>query len=140
MRKLDIPLKPARPYILLILLALIGSIVIVLTLPLSGWLKILLLTLVSGYSWQSIVNKALLLDANAILRLTHTADRWEIHTRREILPVKICGDSTLTGFLSVLLFQVEGQRKKVTCVIFKASVGTDTYRRLCGAARTAAIA
>jgi hypothetical protein len=140
MRKLDIPLKPAAVYIRLILLILAGSSAIVLAIPVNGWLKIFLLMLLAVYAWRSILKKALLLNADAILRLTYFHDCWEVHTAGEILPVKISGDSTLTGFLSVLRFQGEGQRKKISCVIFKAAVGTDTYRRLCAAARTATVA
>jgi hypothetical protein len=140
MRKLDITVNPSRYFIFFGLAATVGGLLICLTLPLGFFLKIFLLGCVLAYGWHLIFSQALQHHSQAIVKISYESERWFLHTRTHSGPANLCGDSTMTGFLSILRFNRDGVRKKQSCVIFKDALEPDFYRRLITAVRTAEIA
>lgn len=131
MQKIDINLHPSLRLMAFILLAWLGSEVIIFMSPLAWWIKILLFVLVMVYGLGIFWQHGLLRDQQAILGIHYQADDgWWIQDRLAKTAVQVNGDSTVTTILSVLRFTPIDQSGVRACVVLKDSMGHGAYRRL----------
>lgn len=131
MQHIDIELKPSRQFIKLISLALAGSIVIIIGLPLSGWFKSILMINTLAYGIGILRSIGLMKSTHSIIGLQLLAEGscklfYPLHT----ITAEIKKDSTVTTALCVLRFIVPGKRLHPACVIFKDSLDREKYRQL----------
>lgn len=139
MQKIDIKFKPSKLFILFFLLTIVASFAIVLTLPPFPLKKTLLFTIIFSYGGYLFWNSVLLQGGYAILRLSYGPDGWYLQDRIKTQQAELCGESTITRFLSILRFTVPGRRRKRTCLVFKDAIGQEYYRQLIVILRTAEI-
>ncbi|HVE43873.1 MAG TPA: protein YgfX [Gammaproteobacteria bacterium] len=55
---------------------------------------------------------------------------WRLSLQNTSVDAVLRGDSTVTRFVSVLRFSVQGSRWPVSCVVFPDALAVDKYRRL----------
>lgn len=85
---------------------------------------------VGGYGCYLIWRDALLLGPDAIMLLSHADGHWQLSTHTQQLTAELRGDSTVTGFVSVLRFRVEKRVLPISCVVFKDSLNPQLYHQL----------
>jgi hypothetical protein len=122
-----------------VILVLVCTVGIVFTLPIPPIRKGFLILLVLSYGSRLFWNRALLQGGDSILRLSYDSERWELQDRIKTWNAELCGESTITHFLSILRFTTPNKRKKRTCLIFKDALGQDRYRQLVVILRNATI-
>jgi len=111
------------------------AMVIILTLTIAFFVKLICLISVLAYSRLILPKHVLLTSLLSVRRLFLTENgKWGIETGLGKQVVTIRGDSTLTGIVSVLRFEVG--KKIGSCVIFKDAVKGDEYRKLLVLLRT----
>lgn len=124
-------LKPSKHYLILISITWFFSLIILLCLPLEIKVKIGSMIFVGGYGCYLIWRDALLLSPDAIMSLKRHADgHWQVSTHKQRLTAELRGDSTVTGFVSVLRFRVEKHVLPISCVVFKDSLNPQLYHQL----------
>ena len=131
MQNIDITLKPSKQFLIFISILLLGSFIVMASLPLSGWVKIVSGLVLAGYGIKLFWYDVLLRGPKSIIRLNKQNDgSWRLYDRKGAFTGGLAGDSTVTGFLCVLRFRVQGCFFKRSCLIFRDSVGAGTYRKL----------
>jgi hypothetical protein len=132
MQRLDIQLKPSSIFIGLTGFFLISSVLIVLfVLSVSGFFKVILMMSVLAYSIWIFWAIGLMKSSYSIVGLQLLADGLShLHYASHKMTANLTGDSIMTTTLCVLRFSVPGQRRKVSCIIFKDSVEPERYRQL----------
>lgn len=131
MQNIDIDLKPSRQFISLVSLVLIGSVVIIISLPLSGWCKSILMLGTLAYGIGALWFAGLIKSPRSIIGLQLLAEgSCKLHYPLHTITAEIKKDSTVTTALCVLRFIVPGKRLWPTCVIFKDSLDREKYRQL----------
>lgn len=129
-------LHPSRFYCLFLGLMLLGSGVIILLLPVVFWLKTLFLAVLIVYGIFLFQKFALLRAAFSVVGLQkQDGKQWRVETRTAVFDAVLRGDSTVTTLVSVLRFDVSGQRRPVVCMVFRDSLPAEEYRRLIGVIR-----
>jgi hypothetical protein len=124
-------LFPSKLYILLILTTLLTSILIFLCLSLSIWLKLPGCLFLLAYGAHLFWSKGLLRGRDAITELQVASDkRFRFYQAGKLHEASLLGDSTVTGWISVLRFKMSGKRFPVSCVILNDSLPADQYRQL----------
>jgi hypothetical protein len=122
MRNIDINIYPSKQFRLLIAIVLIATLIIIFTLAISIWLKLLLIVLAGSYS--------LLQHRKPIIQLRFHDDQWIIRDKTREYTAELCGSSTITKFCSILIFQIKNERFKRSCIIFRDSLQPDYYRKM----------
>jgi hypothetical protein len=123
-------LKPSKLYLSLISVIWLFSLIL-LCLTLEIKVKIGSMILVGGYGCYLLWRYALLLSPHAIISLRCHADgHWHLSTHKQQFRAQLRGDSTVTGFVSVLRFRVEKRLLPVSCVVFKDSLSAQHYHQL----------
>ena len=131
MRNIDVKLQPSKQFIALITLILIGSLLMIIYLPIMSGIKVLLLTVILCYGGYIFWRYGLLRHPKSLIGLRLDLDcNWLLYNKSHTLQGELCGDSTLTTWVCALGFKVRGQRLKYSCVVFNDAVGQETYRRL----------
>jgi len=124
-------LKPSRWYLRILISLLVGSFIVLLALPLRGWVKWVVLFCFSGYSAHLFYTTYLLRGARTIQALRALPDgRWQITTATYTGIADLLGNSTVTTSLSVLRFKRGEQYFPLSCVIFPDSLDSTRYRGL----------
>jgi hypothetical protein len=124
-------LFPSKLYLLLIGTAIFASLLIVLCLSVSFWIKLPGFLLLLIYGVYLFWSRGLLRGKYAVTALDYAGDkRWRIYRENQQVDAELLGDSTVTGWVSVLRFRVRGQRWPVSCVVFKDALLADQYRQL----------
>lgn len=136
MPEISFKLKPSKQFNLLILLVLSICLVIVASINLRWEAKLALAVSVLIYSGWIAGRYGLLISKQAIVKLVLNSNGWAIGKAQSLDLAQVCGDSTVTTWVSVLRFKVAKKRAKQTCVIFRDSLGSEQYRRLLVALRT----
>jgi hypothetical protein len=131
MLDLEFKLKPSKFYLLLQMAILIASGVIVLCLPVAMWLMTILLLVLSIYGAYMLWQFGFLLSPYSVISLRrHQDGSWLLQTNNKTYNAELRGDSTVTGFVSVLRFRLPKQSWPLSCIIFRDSLQADFYRRL----------
>ena len=136
MPKIDINLKPSKCFLALTLLTVAACYYIIYTLPVLKVYKTLLWLLTTRYLWRISREWILLKSGHSIYRLILDQDGWALHTRLGVLRADLCGESTVTQWVSILRFQIREGAYKRSCVIFRDMLTGDDYRRLLVLLRT----
>ncbi len=137
MQNHEFKLHPSRFYCLFLVLMLFGSGIIIVMLPFSEWLTTLLLVVLSCYGFFLLYKFALLRAAFSVTALKKIdGKRWQVITRAGALDSILRGDSTVTTLVSVLRFDVSGQKRPLVCMVFRDSMPADDYRRLVATIRS----
>lgn len=137
MQRIDINLRQSFQFKLLLSLAALGSLIIVFSLPTHWLIKLFLANAVIFYYLYIFYTSCLLKGKHAIGQISFNEDGWHIFCHDEMLVVDLCGESTVTNWVSVLRFKLPHKRQKYTSVIFKDAINADDYRRLIVLLRTA---
>ncbi|OAI50025.1 hypothetical protein AYO45_00145 [Gammaproteobacteria bacterium SCGC AG-212-F23] len=131
-RHLTLELKPSKIAIFLISIVIVSSMLISFLLLVSWVEKLILLLFISGYGSQIMRKYGLLTARNAIFHCRYSDENGWYFSSHDVdfFAVDIMGESTLTRWLSVLRFQIAGEKSKQACVIFKDSIATNDYRKM----------
>ena len=132
----DIKIQPSKFFSGLTLAVIMTTMIIISTLPLSLAVKLVLVLLTFGYGFRIFHHDCLMKSKSSIHNLYLNNDGWWLATNTAVAPARICGDSTLSAFVSVLRFKIEGCKRKHSLVLFRDAVSTDAYRRLLVTLRT----
>jgi len=131
MPDLEFKLKLSNQYLFLMLGFFSAGILIVLCLSLSLWLKGIGILLIIAYGFSVIWKFGLLRSRHSIMALRrHENGHWRLHRLENECTAVLRGDSTITGIMSILRFQVPDYYWPQTCIIFRDSLGPDVYRQL----------
>lgn len=134
MLNLEFNLKPSKRYLSFLSILILTSIVIVLNLSISVWLKGAGILVVIGYGTHLFWQYGLLRSQYSIISLKRYDDGWHIVTQKKVYKGVLLGESTLSGLASVLRFRLDDihslfNRTK-TCLIFPDSLARGQYRQL----------
>jgi len=127
---LDIPLHPSKQFFVLMVMVLFISYGIVFTLPIGGGGKILLISLISVYSFPLAYQQVLLKGKNAIVKIHFKSQQWQIYRHNQLLPVCLCKESIVTSGICMLRFKSTDENKKYAIVIFGDSLLPEDGRGL----------
>jgi len=124
-------IKPSKIYLGLLSLIFLGSLGIVLTLPISRWFILFLVMMVSLYSLYLFKRFGLQTHALSILKVRRQNDgRWLLQTKHESYLAELSGQSTVTQILCVLCFKEIHSHRLLPCLVFQDSLSLDQYRQL----------
>lgn len=127
----DFHLRPSRYYLLIFSLILYGSVVILCTLPIPPWLKLIGSLLVIVHGGRVIWRYALLRNKLSITDIRYTENqRWVIQNAEGTFVVKLLGNSTVTNFVLLLHFHMPGKMLPLKSIIFRDSLSKDDFRKL----------
>ena len=138
MHKIDINFRVSAQFNILLLMVILGSMLIILTLPTWILIKALLLTCTLIYGTSIFWRYGFLNSKQAVLGLKLNQDGWFLRYNSGVTGVELCGESTITLFACVLRFKLPNESKKSSCVVFNDSLKPDDYRRLVVQLRTSA--
>ena len=133
MREKEFNLQPSQFFIALLIIVQLACLIIILTVKISWWVKISLFLLVCLYGINIFWRDALLRSNRAIHTIKRlTNDEWQVITKRGKFSAYLCGDSTVTAYVSILKFKYSGKRIlwPISCVIFPDSLKPGDYRKL----------
>ncbi|HTM63385.1 MAG TPA: protein YgfX [Gammaproteobacteria bacterium] len=131
MQNHEFNLHSSRIYGSFLVAMLLGSAIIVLTLPLAIWLRTLILSALIVYGALVFNRHVLLRASDSIIRLCRLdRERWQLTTRAGAVDANLRGDSTVTAFVSVLRFEDVSGKRLLPCIIFRDSMTADKYRQL----------
>ena len=115
----------------LVSLVLAGSVLIIISLPLSAWFKSILILSILAYGIGILWFVGLMKSICSIIGLQLLAEgSCKLHYPLHTITAEIKKDSTVTTALCVLRFIVPGKRLRPACVIFKDSLDREKYRQL----------
>lgn len=124
-------LKPSKYYSIFLAIALLASVIVVVTIKANIWIKLLVLALLAFYGSYTFLRYALLKTRDSILALQLVSgNEWQVTTRAGVQSMEVQGDSTITPWLSVLRFKVSGKRSALSCIVLKDSLPDEEYRQL----------
>lgn len=127
----EFKLKPSRHYLMLMLAILIISLNILLLLPTVYWMKMIGFVLLVAYGFSILWQYVLLRNRNSIIAIKKQSDgHWLVRTNQYHYEVELCGDSVVTGLVSILRFRSPKSFWRKTAIIFRDSLGDEQYRRL----------
>lgn len=127
---IEFKLKSSGQFIAIFGLVLVLSVIILLFVSMSFWIKLAGLIGIVCYSIHLFREYILLNSDTAIRRLISHEDGWLLQTKQALLKAELCGESTITNFVSVLRFRIQHTKHCKTSIIFRDSVATGFYRRL----------
>lgn len=131
MENQDFKLKPSKHYLMLLLAILIISLNILVLLPTLFWIKVVGFILLFAYGFSILWQYVLLRNRNSIIAIKKQSDgQWLVQTNSNRYETELCGDSTVTGLVSILRFHTPKSFWRKTAVIFRDSLGNEQYRRL----------
>lgn len=131
MQGLPAKCRPSIIYLVILSLALIGSLIVTLTLPVSILIKFFLFLFVAGYGAVLIWRQGLLRGKTAITSIQKLSDdKWLIGMGSGEIEAVLRGDSTVTHCVSILRFKAEEFYFPISCTLFPDSFSKDIYRQL----------
>ena len=130
-------LSPSKRYLLIIIIVYFSSCLVALLLPIPLIFKLVIVLALTSYLGWATWKYCLLQAATSILALRFISDKkWVLLTRTEELEAVLLGDSTITRWVAILRFSIDGQRTPVSCILFADALTADEYRSLVATART----
>jgi hypothetical protein len=131
MQKIDIKINPSKQGFILLICLFFVSFVIIYSLSELGWAKIILAIITLVYGGSIFRRDILLKHPYSIVRLSKQKDDiWYLYNSKGHIEARLSGDSTVTTVCSILRFKVPNHFFKYSCLIFRDSINTETYRRL----------
>jgi hypothetical protein len=129
MPEIKIHLRRSNFFTTLLFFVVLGSVIVILNLPVFWWMKLILVFFVLMYGGKIFLNQ------REILGFSFDEKGWNLLLREGKISVLLANDSTVTRWVSVLRFSVEGKWLKKSCLVWWDSVSRDEYRKLIVAAR-----
>lgn len=132
MQSIDIQLNVSKQYLTAFAALIFLTLILIFDWPLSIYWKLALACLTLYYSVPLFWRYGLLQSKHSIIRLRSLPDdgEWGLATPMAEMRGKLVKESTVTRFICILCFKIEGQYRLKTCVILKDSIGKEWYRRL----------
>lgn len=104
---------------------------IILLLSIPVLIRILGVLCLSGYMGWIMWRYCLLRAGASITGLWHiNGKRWGLKMLHREMEANLLGDSTVTRWVSVLRFQVEGEKRPYVSIVFADSLESEQYRKL----------
>jgi hypothetical protein len=114
---------------ILISLMLMSSIICLIE-PFALSMKLVLLLLTCVYGGWILWNTILMRGAFSMSALRFKGDEWFVLTRQQWLPATLRGDSLVTTWVCILRFNIPGQLKPLSCVVWQDAVVGGSYKQL----------
>ena len=132
MQKIEILFKRSRIFQYLMGFMIFGSAIISASLSISCIYKILLIFSVLTYGAWILWEDVYLMSASSIVgfELLEKGLCQLRYSSGDTVQAAVDGGSTVTTVVCVLRFQISGQRKKASCVVFKDALDSEMYRQL----------
>lgn len=122
---------PSRRHILFIIVLVISTLAMLGFMEANVWLKIILAIFVLLHGASVLWRRGLLKSQHSILGIQYAGDQnYFLLTSSAKIPVKLLGDSTVTGWVSFLRFKGEKRFWPYSCMIFPDALPPDQYRQL----------
>lgn len=129
MQEIILKLSPSKFFIGVFVVFIFASLIILMTMPWFFLIKLITITAVIGYGWYIFRRYGLLVHPQSIVKiLWHNG--WSFETPRNVFPVTILGDSTITTSICVLRFKNNQTNRTHSCLIVKDMTNQEDYRRL----------
>jgi toxin CptA len=127
----EIRLRPSRILLATLAAAHLGTLAVVLGMPLEAWVKSGLVLATTASMGHAIRRFALLRGRDTVvaLKMTHTGLEAETHAG-VWLPTKVLGSTFVATWLTVLHLKLEGRRFMLPVVLLPDSLNPDDSRRL----------
>lgn len=123
--------KLSKQYLILLFLLWVLTTGIILSVPLILPLKLFILGILFIYIGSIMWRYVFLLSRHSIMGIRRCDEGdWYVQTKGRIYKAALCGDSTLTTFVSILRFRIQGQFWPKSSIVFRDSLGEDQYRHL----------
>lgn len=127
----EFKLKLSRQLMALYASVMLVNVVILLVVSLPFWTTLLSIIIVCVYGFKIYKQHIALTSETAINCMAMTANNnWLLHTQQGLLEARLCGESTMTKFVSVLRFIIPKQQRAVSCIVFRDSLAPGLYREL----------
>lgn len=123
-------LRPSKQFILLSSLFIFLSLMVIQSLVLYWLIKDVVELLVVLYGIHMIVRDGLLRSKHSITNLKYEKNGWFIAREEKFERAILCGESTVTTFISILRFRLQGKKGVLSCLILRDSLSQLNYRRL----------
>lgn len=131
MQNIDINIKPSKVFNALIIIVFFVSILITIYLPIHSKIIVLVCILNVIYTMYIFWTHGLLKSAQSINAIRYLSDRtWLITTAKNHYVGELCGDSTITRWVSVLRFKQPDRWQKQSMVLFRDALAPLQYRQL----------
>jgi hypothetical protein len=119
----EFKLFPSKRFRLAMAFFVLITICIAAALPLSLWLR---LPLIFFTGWYGVY--CCHYPVESLRRLTDGS--WLVQTKQGIYAATLQGESIVTGYVSILCFQLKDSKRLLTSIVFPDSLRSDYYRRL----------
>lgn len=124
-------LKPSYLYLSIWLSLILLSFAAVFILSITIIVKIICILLISCYSYFILHRYILLRDKKSVVALHyHRKAMWLIQLNDGETVAKLLGDSTVTGIISILRFEIPHKRFPIACIIWRDSMQLGHYRQM----------
>lgn len=132
MRDQEFKLIPSKLYLVMMSMLLGSSALILLCLPISIWMKLAGMILLTIYAIVAMQRYAYLSSRQSIkaIQFDRTLKRWMVYTNADTYSTTLCGDSILTTWVMVLRFRLPNRWWPISCLIFKDSLTSQQFREL----------
>lgn len=127
----DYKFQPSTSYACLLALVSLGTLVVIAALQWPVLYKLLLFACVSMYVAKLYREVYLRRGQHAITQLIHQPDgAWYVCTATQKLSAALLGDSTITPWVCVLRFKLDGVYWPRTCLVFRDALSVAAYKHL----------
>jgi hypothetical protein len=131
MRNREFRLNPSKSYLIFLAILLLSTMVIWVSLSLPLLIQTLGVLVIGFYGYILIKRYGLLESTYSIKAIQYKEkDTWLIYQQNNWLLAELLGNSTVTGWVSILRFRINNKGRSLSCIILKDSLGEDTYRHL----------
>ena len=131
MHSQEFRLHASRHYLILLGIVFFLSASIIFMLPLYLLVKFSIFVVLFIYmGWITQRFCLLKLDSSIIVLRFISGNKWLLITRQGDINAELLGDSTVTRWVSVLRFRVDGHRFPQSSIVFRDSLPEGVYRKL----------
>lgn len=124
-------LKPSQYHFFITSIVIIVSLIILYSFSYHPLLKIFATLFVFVYGTYLVWGKVLLRGQKSVFGIQcHPNKRWHLYVGDKIYEAELCGDSTVTRFITILRFRLANHFFVQSCIIFPDSLPADRYRQL----------
>ena len=128
---LDLEFKLSKQFLFLLLIVLLMSMLMVQCVSVTSVIKGSMLFIIIAYGSYLIWQFVLLRGRDSCIGIHYLdGNEWLIRTNRGQYQATLCGDSTVTIWVSILRFKIPNQFWKKSCIVFCDSLSQDAYRKL----------
>jgi hypothetical protein len=127
----DFHLRPSRLYFFIFAVIVLVSCLILTSLPVPLWLKLVGMTAVLVHGSRVFWRYVLLRDRLSITAIKYLDEkRWVIQNRDGTFAAELHPSSTVSSVVMLLHFRIAGKMLPLKSVVFRDSIAVDDYRQL----------